>query len=181
MSEWTPAHQSLAEAMFPGEYAPVDPVQALKLSSPREYVRLLADAQAVVAQRESDRAQSEVDAAAYRLGNEWLEGFEVFRYTAGVNPAAPQPASLSWPTGVALTGERRVLGLELAAGNDEGSAWNSMAARNSPIRSGLTRMETNTASTIRGSLGAQQVGQRGRTAPRPSWEAARLRPRRPVG
>jgi putative transposase len=26
-------------------------------------------------------------------------------------------------TGVALTGERRVLGLELAAGNDEGSAW----------------------------------------------------------
>ncbi len=84
-------------------------------------------------------------------------------------------------TGVALTGERRVLGLELAAGNDEGSAWNSMAARNSPIRSGLTRMETNTASTIRGSLGAQQVGQRGRTAPRPSWEAARLRPRRPVG
>jgi putative transposase len=26
-------------------------------------------------------------------------------------------------TGVALTGERRILGLELAAGNDEGSAW----------------------------------------------------------
>jgi putative transposase len=26
-------------------------------------------------------------------------------------------------TGVAATGERRVLGLELAPGNDEGSAW----------------------------------------------------------
>jgi transposase-like protein len=26
-------------------------------------------------------------------------------------------------TGVALTGERRVLGLELSAGHDEGSAW----------------------------------------------------------
>jgi transposase-like protein len=28
-------------------------------------------------------------------------------------------------TGVAMTGERRVLGIELAAGNDEGSAWPS--------------------------------------------------------
>ena len=34
-------------------------------------------------------------------------------------------------TGVALTGERRVLGLELAAGNDEGSAWPAFIAGSS--------------------------------------------------
>ena len=32
-------------------------------------------------------------------------------------------------TGVSMTGERHVLGLELAAGNDEGSAWPRSSAR----------------------------------------------------
>ena len=40
---------------------------------------------------------------AYRLGSEWLEGYELVYYAAGL-PAAPgRPASAVWPTGVALT------------------------------------------------------------------------------
>jgi len=34
-------------------------------------------------------------------------------------------------TGVAMSGERRILGIELAAGNDEGSAWPASSVHSS--------------------------------------------------
>ena len=55
-------------------------------------------------------------------------------------------------TGVALTGERRVLGLELAAGNDEGSAWpalHPLARRARPPRASASSSATTTRASSR--------------------------------
>lgn len=49
----------------------------------------------------------------------WLDATDVKVREGG--PVVSMAALVA--TGVAATGERRVLGLELAAGNDEGSAW----------------------------------------------------------
>ena len=77
--------------------------EALWAATPGEELAVVMDRPHIARHREPDMLLTWLNTHAYRLGNEWIEGYEIVRYAALEPVQEHRAANLVWPTGVALT------------------------------------------------------------------------------
>jgi hypothetical protein len=71
-------------------------------AAPGAVLSVVVDRPHIASHYPGDALTSWLNTFAYRLGNDWVEGYERLQYAAPPNPAPPQTLALTWDTGLTL-------------------------------------------------------------------------------